>query len=138
MYCPRLEALVRPKNDFQGWQDLGKISGSGWEAGLPSCHLSRPGWSWLPSPYLVLQREESIGQARGPHALLLIWVRVVIRGASWGQGSALRGPGLEDLGWNRQEVEGQVAAVGPPGLCRALGGTATPGGCWATARPGAF
>lgn len=82
MYCSHLGALVRPKDDFQGWQDLGKISGSGWEAGLPYCHLSRPGWSWLPSPYLVLQREESIRQARGPHALLLIRVRVVIRGAS--------------------------------------------------------
>lgn len=116
MYCPCLEALVRPKDDFQGWQDLGKISGSGWEAGLPSCHLSRPGWSWLPNPCLVLQRGESLGQARGPRALLLIRVRVVIRGASWGQGSALRDPGLADLGWNRQEVEGQVAAVGPPGV----------------------
>lgn len=72
MYCLPLGALVGLKDHFQGWQDLGKVSGSGWEAGLPSCHLSRSGWSWLPSPHLVPQRAESVGQARGPHALLLI------------------------------------------------------------------
>lgn len=38
-----LGALEGLKDHFQGWQDLGKLSKSGWRAGLPSCHLSRLG-----------------------------------------------------------------------------------------------
>lgn len=77
------------KDHFQGWQDLGRVSGSGWGIGLPSCHLSRPGWDWLPSPYFVPHREESAaGQISGPRAFLLIRGWMGIRGASWGQDSA--------------------------------------------------
>lgn len=87
--CLPLRVLEGLKDHFQDRQDLGTVSGGGWGIGLPSCHLSRPGWDWLPSPHFVPHREESaVGQASGPHAFLLIRGWVVIRGASRGQGSA--------------------------------------------------
>lgn len=89
MCCLSLGVLEGLKDHFQGWQDLGRVSGSGWGIGLPSCHLSRPGWDWLPSPHFGPHREESAAdQASGPHAFLLIRGWVVIRGAIWGQDSA--------------------------------------------------
>lgn len=89
--CLPLGVLEGLKDHFQGWQDLGRVSGSGWGLGLPSCHLSRPGWDWLPSPHFAPHRERSAGQARRPCAPLLIGDWVVSGGASWGQGLAVEG-----------------------------------------------
>lgn len=97
--CLPLGVLEGLKDHFQGWQDLGRVSGSGWGIGLPSCHLSRPGWDWLPSPHFVLRREESAGQARCAHALLLVRGCVVESEVPAGPRAVLlRGPGLEDAG----------------------------------------
>lgn len=106
-YLP-LGVLDGLNDHFRGWQDLGRVSGSGWGTGLPSCHCSGPGWDWLSSPHFVPPREGSAAQARRPHALLLIRGWMVIRGVSWGQGSAAEGsrPGRRGLR-SRQGVKGR-------------------------------